>query len=359
MNTSLNRATSAADSAVNQLLHRASSRQQEASWQRALWVAGDDAMDAPLPAGLQGLTARIDIARYLTARGGDCLLNDYDFSPWPRGSLDAVYYRISKEKALVHHVINQALQRLRPGGVLYLAGYKQEGLKTYLNKAAAGGAVQLHRGSGSVMLGEVQRSDEQMVAGLPDQDYARLREVQFDDALTLVSKPGIFGWNKVDAGSRLLIEVLQQRAPELWSRSPERVLDLGCGYGYLSVAAAELWPRAEFVATDSHVGAVAACQVNFERRGIAGEVVAADGGDTVAGRFQAILCNPPFHRGFGVVGDLGEHFLRRSRELLHGNGWAVFVVNQFLPLERLATPLFTKHLELVRTRSFKVVAFRP
>lgn len=351
--------TAAPDPALRQLLAQYC---DNAPGTRVLWVAGEEACDAQPPAGVMALTGRVDVAHALRQWGIDCTLSDFDFSPWPAASLDAVYYRISKEKALVHHVINQALLRLRPGGSLYLAGYKQDGFKTYLDKAASAASAEksLRKGDGGVLLGQVRRGMDGVVpAALPDQDYTRLREIELAADLVLFSKPGLFGWNKVDAGSQMLIEQLRQHQRSLWPRAPQRVLDLGCGYGYLSVMAARLWPSAEFIATDNNLAAVAACAANFEHAAIGGEVIAADCGDTLSGDFQAVLCNPPFHRGFDMLGHLGERFLQRSRQLLSRNGCALFVVNQFLPIERLAAPLFGDIRELARDRSFKVLALRP
>lgn len=341
------------DTALRQLLARVRPGDDQ------LWVAGEQAPEVNAPAGLPVLTNRVDVAQALRRQGLNCTLSDFDFSPWPKASLAAVYYRVSKEKALVHHVINQALWRLKPGGVLWLAGYKQDGLKTYLDKAAAaGGEKSLEKGEGGALLGQVRRHSEEPTA-LPAQDYRELREVSLADGLTVLSKPGVFGWNKTDAGSQLLIEQLRQHVDILWPTPPQRVADLGCGYGYLSLLAAQVWPQAEFIATDNNLAAVAACRANFLRGGIQGDVVAADCGEGVDGPVQAVLCNPPFHRGFDMLGHLGERFLQRARSLLSPDGCALFVVNQFLPLERLAGPLFSRVTELTRNRSFKVIALQP
>lgn len=323
-----------------------------------LWVTGEQAGALQPPQNLTILTNRVDVVQRLRAHGVDCALNDFDFSAWPARSLQSVYYRISKEKAVVHHVINQALLRLRPGAHLWLAGYKQEGLKTYLDKAAGGGEKSLQKGPRGALLGCIRRSADVPVP-LPDSNYPELREVHLEPGLTVLTKPGIFGWDKIDAGSRFMVEQLQAHQHTLWPAPPQRLADFGCGYGYLSLMAARLWPGVECVATDSNVAAVAACNANFDRAGVRGEAVAADCGDRLAGLFDAVLCNPPFHQGFHTVGNLGERFLRRASQLLSSSGFAIFVVNQFLPLERLAAPFFSDVRELARNRSYKILVLKP
>jgi 16S rRNA (guanine1207-N2)-methyltransferase len=71
-----------------------------------------------------------------------------------------------------------------------------------------------------------------------------------------------------------------------------------------------------------------------------------------------VICNPPFHQGFDVEAELTTRFLQAARDRLARNGTALFVVNQFIPLERKAQPLFKSVHEICRARGFKVIALR-
>src|SRR5262249_34086873 len=157
----------------------------------------------------------------------------------------------AKEKALVHHIINATLEKLPLNGTLTLIGYKSDGTKTYIEKAAARarGELRIERDSGA-LLGEITRG-EILADSLDDQHYAQSRQLTFADDLTVWSKPGIFGWKKIDEGSAFLCEYLNS----VWPSAPQRVLDLGCGYGYLTLRAARQWPTSQFVATDNNIAA--------------------------------------------------------------------------------------------------------
>jgi len=67
---------------------------------------------------------------------------------------------------------------------------------------------------------------------LPDDDYTQLRGVKVTPELSVQTKPGIFGWRKEDPGSALLASVAD-------IPGGASVLDLGCGYGYLAIRAAQ------------------------------------------------------------------------------------------------------------------------
>jgi 16S rRNA (guanine1207-N2)-methyltransferase len=319
------------DAAARQLLQYLTTAQQTTLWFADEQIDAALAAAAPQRESLQVSTNRSDIGALLTARGIAVALND--FNARPPADLQHAVFRIAKEKALVHYVINRALECLPVGGKLFLSGYKNEGIKTYLDKAAAraGSECVIERDSGA-FCGVIERRAE-LGAALPDQDYAVLRRITFDETLTLWSKPGIFGWQKIDAGSAFLIDHLA----DVWPTAPRRVLDLGCGYGYLTVSAARHWPVAEFIATDSNIAAVVACAENMRQEHIRGVALAADCAATIDESFDAILCNPPFHQGFDVESELTMRFLRSAQRLLQRGGRALFDI-------------------VARNRSFKLVS---
>ncbi len=321
---------------------------------RRLWVADeqvDAAAVAGVPAGVVAISNRCDVQAQLRARGIDCALNDFDLDAFGSEPFDVVAFRVAKEKAVVHHVINAALQRLQPGGWLWLAGDKGEGIRTYVDKAAAcaGTAPQLER-DGPRLLAGIRRGAA-LGALLDDRDYAQWRQLPLAPDLTVWSKPGIFGWQKLDAGSTFLIDHLA----EVFPAPPHRVLDLGCGYGYLTLMAARAWPAAHFTATDNNIAAVEACRRNLHDAGIDGDALCSDAGSGIDGDFDAILCNPPFHSGFDVDGDLTDRFLAATARLLAPGGRALFVVNQFIGLETRAQRLFRSVETIARNRGFKLV----
>jgi 16S rRNA (guanine1207-N2)-methyltransferase len=311
-----------------------------------LLVADENLGGAPLhllPTDTMTLiTNRYDIYNQAQSSGLSCHFNDFDFSSFGDNSFSQVLYRVSKEKPVTHHVINNARRLLTNNGTLVLSGAKTDGIKTYTNKAAHYfGTRATPEKHGSVYRGVIQRqsSTEQP---LDDQDYQQLRPcislaAPSNDQL-LYSKPGLFGWNKVDQGSAFLAEHL----PAFFGRfrnTPRQILDLGCGYGYLSVAARQS-VEANITATDNNAAAIAACSKNFLLAGIDGEVIAGDCAEHITEKFDAVICNPPFHQGFSTDNRLTQRFVTSCHQHLKTGGMALFVVNRFVPLESCAEPLF-------------------
>lgn len=191
---------------------------------------------------------------------------------------------------------------------------------------------------------------------MDDSNYRQLRLIA-QEPCRIDSKPGLFGWNKIDQGSQYLVDQLTSLLTARTGK-PLNALDLGCGYGYLTLAATQLdacKTIAHWTMTDNNAAAVATAAHNINLNKIHAKVIAADCGDALNDTFDLILCNPPFHQGFSLEGDLTNRFLATAKRLLAPQGIAVFVVNQFIPLERKASGLFRNITTCASNGSFKVI----
>lgn len=334
-----------------------------------LWVADENALDS-VPT-LQACTSqpqticnRFDISQVLTNANLKCRFSDFDFSHIADNSLNNIFYRVSKEKQVVHHIINNAFRKLAPSGKLFISGQKTEGTKTYWDKVkklfGSEGTLQKQ---GTVYSGALEKNNniEQDMPWLDTKDYEQLRPVaevvtnagSDPQSIRIYSKPGLFGWNKVDQGSAFLIEHLPNFIESL-NQTPESLLDLGCGYGYLTLMTKGL-PLSRRTATDNNAAAIIAARENFSQNQLPVTLLADDCGHSIDEQFDMILCNPPFHQGFSVDSRLTDKFLQQTQLRLSSKGAALFVVNQFIPLERKAKQYFSKVEILAENRSFKLV----
>ena len=297
---------------------------------------------------------RYDIAKSASAAGIKTYFNDFDFSALNPQIFDMVLFRVAKERATSHHVINRAAELLRLHGQLILTGEKNDGLKTYVKQASRlfGDKASAEK-NGAHYLASVQLHQQDAPA-LDDKNYAQTRPITTSEGLSMESKPGIFGWDKVDRGSAYLIEYLPQFLGRYFE-APTRLLDLGCGYGYLSMQASQQG-FTQITATDNNAAALSATARNFQQLGIDNVLVAGDAGDQITERFDTVLCNPPFHQGFSVDGDMAVKFLSATKRLLAESGQALFVVNNFIPLEQKAKAYFRYIDVLANNGSFKLVA---
>jgi protein-(glutamine-N5) methyltransferase, ribosomal protein L3-specific len=93
-----------------------------------------------------------------------------------------------------------------------------------------------------------------------------------------------------------IAELIRNGFAPLVKTPPKRVLDLCAGSGCIGIACALAFEDAEVVLSDISEDALAVSRVNVERHGVQGRVrlVQSDLFDTVEGRFDLIVTNPPY-----------------------------------------------------------------
>ncbi|MFH1211561.1 MAG: methyltransferase [Candidatus Woesearchaeota archaeon] len=109
-----------------------------------------------------------------------------------------------------------------------------------------------------------------------------------DDSFQLYSGSGVFSKEKLDTGTKLLIE--NAVIKDSW-----RILDLGCGTGALGIALLRRFRGVAVVFTDVNKRAVMLAQKNIELHcfGKRAQAIESDVFENIKGKFDAILLNPP------------------------------------------------------------------
>lgn len=173
-----------------------------------------------------------------------------------------------------------------------------------------------------------------------------------DATTALWQRPGVFNEGRLDAGSALLIEHLPKDLRG-------RVADLGAGSGLLSLAVLERCPAV----TALELFEAEARAVDLARRNLAGACVPVGihWHDVSAGvlsdgraRFDAVVCNPPFHAGSRSVPALGRAFIAAAARALNRDGQFLMVANRHLPYEDELRTVFGRGELLAEQGGFKV-----
>jgi 16S rRNA (guanine1207-N2)-methyltransferase len=68
---------------------------------------------------------------------------------------------------------------------------------------------------------------------------------QLGNLLTFKSQSGVFSWSAIDKGSEILLNHIL-----IPNKKPRRILDLGCGYGFLGVSVAKAFPLHKITLVD-------------------------------------------------------------------------------------------------------------
>jgi 16S rRNA (guanine1207-N2)-methyltransferase len=268
-------------------------------------------------------------------------------------TFDLVAVHAPREREVARQCVRDAGALLRSGGCCYLAGANRSGVKStirYLEELFGEAHVLAYRGGSRVAV--ATKGDGVRIDRAASREYHRFRELIAQvrgKQYACITRPGLFSWNKMDEGSRRLVESMEI-GPQ------ERVLDLGCGYGLAGLVAADMAPRGEVVLVDVDCVAAEAARQTLAQNGVGhAEVLLSDCGAAVMDRvFDVVITNPPFHQGRGVSYEVARQFIHDAAVVLRPGGRLYLVANRFIPYGREMEGLFQEVGFVYRDNRFQV-----
>lgn len=166
--------------------------------------------------------------------------------------------------------------------------------------------------------------------------------------LELQTQAGVFAGNKLDIGTKLLLESMSIPAGA-------SVLDLGCGAGIIGLTAARMGATA-ITMTDANLLAVETAGHNAGRLSIPATVIASDVFAHLDDqRFDCILSNPPFHCGKKVDLTIANRLIAEAPAHLTSDGTLTIVANAFLAYDKQMREAFSWVEIIARTPQFHVI----
>jgi 16S rRNA (guanine1207-N2)-methyltransferase len=255
----------------------------------------------------------------------------------------------SKEKSL--YDIACGFDRLKKGGIAILIGANDENGKRLPKWAQEFGleAVSYSKNKSRIMVIENARPDPDAIERHSQQGKIRTFPL---NGVETVTKPGIFGWNKIDRGSAMLADILPDSLTGVGA-------DFGCGYGYLTREILNKGAKPQkIVLLDADCHALEAAKENlaqyegctsfeFKWQDLSQPV-------SMAEKFDWIVMNPPFHSGRKQDNDLGLMFIENALKNLNKKGQLYIVANSFLPYENTISNHFSAFSKLVEAEGYKI-----
>jgi 16S rRNA G1207 methylase RsmC len=164
-----------------------------------------------------------------------------------------------------------------------------------------------------------------------------------------VTAPSVFSIKRVDLGTHVLIEAMQL---------PEEgcVLDIGCGYGAIGIAAAKFNPNLHVVLTDVNRRAVLLARQNIQKNRVP-NAEAKHGtlyNPVQNCAFNCILSNPPVSAGMKTV----EAIIRGAPAVMAGKATFQMVVRSKIgrkTLPKVFEETFGNFAVLARESGYRVI----
>lgn len=133
------------------------------------------------------------------------------------------------------------------------------------------------------------------------------------------SDNGVFSKHAIDYGSKLLLETYLSLDNE-----PKKVLDVGCGYGYIGIVIGVI-NNSEVDMIDVNKRAVHLTEKNIKRyRDFKGSAFLSDAYENVSSKYDVIITNPPIRVGKNKVLEI----LEGAFDHLNDNGYLYYVIRK-------------------------------
>ncbi len=238
-----------------------------------------------------------------------------------------IVLRLPRSRVELEWRLDVAASLLGPGGELWIAGAKREGIKGV--QGLSGDRL----GPTSVL--RTKRRCRVIVAhrevprGSRPEPADAAFEVEFAaQRLQVSALPGCFAQGRLDDGTARLLAWLEGATKAL----PEarRMLDLGSGSGIIGCALAAHEPALRVDLVDAFAAGFRSSERTIERLDLGERVVAhlADVASAPRGPYDLICTNPPFHRGRHTDPTLATAFAQSAARRLAPGGRYVVVANR-------------------------------
>ncbi|MDX3928286.1 MAG: class I SAM-dependent methyltransferase [Shinella sp.] len=295
----------------------------------------------------EGFEAEIDAVQPLRSLYRALEAQRIDVRPTLDGDgYDGALVLCGKHKGENEGNIAEALKRVKAGGLVVVAGGKEDGIQSLRKRIGQLGFGGDHTPKYHGIAFWFDRPDDVEAA------VAKLekRPVRIDGRFD--AAPGMFSHDRVDEGS----ELLASRLPDDFHG---HAADFGAGWGYLSVMLAEKAPRlkgvdlfeADYNALEAARRNITENAPNLPARFYWQDLTSEEPRD----KYDLIMMNPPFHEGHAADHGLGAAMIRMAAKSLKSGGRIMLVANRGLPYEPVLADVLKESGEICRNARFKVL----
>lgn len=263
------------------------------------------------------------------------------------GAYDMALLRGRRQTDENRALLAAAVLALKPEGWLVAAGANDAGGKRLAKECAALGIAitEMSKHHCRIVYARITGFDRALAQSWVDAAAARSMDI---NGAPLWTQPGLFGWDRMDRGTALLLAHL----PDDFRGGGA---DLGCGTGAIARHMLARNPRIDSVlCVDADARAVAMTRRNITDARADAQWLAVGGDDLPARALNWVVMNPPFHEGALTASSIGVTFIREAARILRPGGVLWLVANAHLPYEAHMAAAFTNITKVAESDGYKI-----
>ncbi len=271
-----------------------------------------------------------------------CNNQELEFTEQFKSNSDLAIYFWGKNKKECEYDLKEFLHTKPIGTELLIVGENKSGVKSAVNMLKKVGDIAKIDSARSSSLFHFSLTSQ---VDFNQKDYWQTFTYQ---DITLKSLSGVFNSGKVDNGSRLLLETLENYTLS------GKVLDLGCGCGLIGTYLKFKNSHIRITFSDIHSLSLVSTKETLVINNLEGEIVASDVFSHISQKFDYIVSNPPFHSGTETNYQAVENLIKNAKDHLSKNGKLIIVANAHLPYGDILAKSFSCFEIINQNNAFKV-----
>ncbi|VFP78206.1 Ribosomal RNA small subunit methyltransferase C [Buchnera aphidicola (Cinara cuneomaculata)] len=165
--------------------------------------------------------------------------------------------------------------------------------------------------------------------------------------IIIYSLPGIFGYKKIDLGSKLLISTFNKNITG-------QILDIGSGTGIIGIAIAKKNPLIYLTLIDINNVAIWCSKKNLVKNNIQGKVLLSNIYSKIEKKYNLIVSNPPFHQNLKINLNVITKIIKNAKKYLKKKGELRIVTNSFISCDYIFNKYNIKYNILLKTNKYKI-----
>ena len=151
-------------------------------------------------------------------------------------------------------------------------------------------------------------------------EYRNIIYKYSDFNFTFLSDLGVFSKDRIDYGSKLLIENYFK-----YGKKYKKVLDVGCGYGFIGITVSKIM-ESDVDMIDVNKRAIHLSNINIKNIGCNARAFISNVYENINNKYDVIISNPPIRAGKEIYMDIIENSINYLNE--DGEFWFVMNKNQ-------------------------------
>jgi 23S rRNA (guanine1835-N2)-methyltransferase len=271
---------------------------------------------------------------------------------FPPAAVDCVLIKIPKTLAMLEYqlyalrgLLHHDTQIIAAGMARHIHSSTLKLFETIIGPTTTTRAVKKSR------LVLVQR-DQSLNEG--QSQYPSSFELEVDRSYQIVNHAGVFSRERLDSGSRLLLENMAV------GEQYNRIVDLGCGNGVLGLISAAMNPESTPLFCDESHMAIASASENFKNAYAGTREAEFRVGNCLQGvdsdSRDLVLSNPPFHLQHSIGDAIAWQMFKDSWRVLVSGGELRIVGNRHLGYHAKLKKLFGNCTTIATNKKFVILS---